>query len=77
GGRAIILVPNNDLAIPYMATPIGISVEGANIMTLNLMIFGQGAMKCHPYFRNEIERLMNDDDKQFKSNFKRHFKYMA
>ncbi|MBK2356978.1 acyl-CoA dehydrogenase [Francisella hispaniensis] len=77
GGRAIIMGPNNYLAIPYMATPIGITVEGANIMTRNLMIFGQGAMKCHPYIRNEIESLMNDDEKQFTDNFKSHFKYMA
>lgn len=77
GGRAIIMGPNNYLAIPYMATPIGITVEGANIMTRNLMIFGQGAMKCHPYIRKEIESLMNDDEESFTSNFKSHFKYMA
>ncbi|APA83614.1 acyl-CoA dehydrogenase [Francisella tularensis] len=77
GGRAIIMGPNNYLAIPYMATPIGITVEGANIMTRNLMIFGQGAMKCHPYIRNEIESLMNDDEERFITNFKSHFKYMA
>ncbi|QLE78848.1 acyl-CoA dehydrogenase [Francisella sp. Scap27] len=77
GGRAIIMGPNNYLAIPYMATPIGITVEGANIMTRNLMIFGQGAMKCHPYIRKEIESLMNDDEKKFTDNFKGHFKYMA
>lgn len=77
GGRAIIMGPNNYLAIPYMATPIGITVEGANIMTRNLMIFGQGVMKCHPYIRDEIERLMNDDEEQFISNLKSHFKYMA
>lgn len=77
GGRAIIMGPNNYLAIPYMATPIGITVEGANIMTRNLMIFGQGAMKCHPYIRKEIESLMTDDEESFVSNFKSHFKYMA
>lgn len=40
-------------------------------MTRNLMIFGQGAMKCHPYICSEIERLMNDDKEQFINNFKR------
>ena len=75
GSRAIIMGPNNYLAIPYMATPIGITVEGANIVTRNLMIFGQGAMKCHPYIRSEIERLINDDEEQFINNFKSHFKY--
>lgn len=76
GGRAIIMGPNNYLAIPYMATPIGITVEGANIMTRNLMIFGQGAMKCHPYIRNEIQSLMDDNEKEFSSNLKKHIAYM-
>ncbi|AIT09998.1 acyl-CoA dehydrogenase [Candidatus Francisella endociliophora] len=76
GGRAIIMGPNNYLAIPYMATPIGITVEGANIMTRNLMIFGQGAMKCHPYIRNEIQSLMDSNEKEFSSNLKKHIGYM-
>ena len=77
GGRAIIMGKNNYLAIPYMATPIGITVEGANIMTRNLMIFGQGAMRCHPYIRNEIEALMNSDEKTFTTNLKKHIFYMC
>ncbi|WP_166666885.1 acyl-CoA dehydrogenase [Allofrancisella inopinata] len=79
GGRAIIMGKNNYLAIPYMATPIGITVEGANIMTRNLMIFGQGAMRCHPYIRAEAGSLMNSDkeigQKEFSSLMKKHICY--
>ncbi|APC96271.1 acyl-CoA dehydrogenase [Francisella frigiditurris] len=80
GGRAIIMGKNNYLAIPYMATPIGITVEGANIMTRNLMIFGQGAMRCHPYIRSEAESLMNPNEEEGKKAFndlmKKHITYM-
>ena len=58
-GRGIIMGPNNYLARGYQGAPIGITVEGANIMTRNLMIFGQGAMRCHPYIRDEYESLMD------------------
>ncbi|HET8710456.1 MAG TPA: acyl-CoA dehydrogenase, partial [Spongiibacteraceae bacterium] len=57
GGRGIQLGPRNPLAIAYQAVPIGITVEGANIMTRSLMIFGQGAMRCHPYLFEEFEIL--------------------
>jgi acyl-CoA dehydrogenase len=60
-GRAIIVGPNNYLASAYMTTPVGITVEGANIMTRNLMIFGQGAMRCHPFIRTEYESLMSEN----------------
>ena len=49
GGRAIQLGPRNFLALTYQAIPIAITVEGANILTRSLMIFGQGSMRCHPY----------------------------
>ncbi|MDE4992384.1 acyl-CoA dehydrogenase, partial [Francisella tularensis subsp. holarctica] len=60
-GSAIIIGPNNYLSIPYMATPIGINFVCANIMSGNLMIFGQVAIKLLRYIRNEIVRLMNYD----------------
>ncbi|WP_268876825.1 acyl-CoA dehydrogenase [Cysteiniphilum halobium] len=79
-GRAVIMGPNNYLARGYQATPVGITVEGANIMTRNLMIFGQGAMRCHPYVRDESESLMNKDEKkgfeQFSKLMKKHISYM-
>jgi len=55
GGKGIILGPRNYLGRGWQAVPIGITVEGANILTRNLMIFGQGAIRCHPYVIKEME----------------------
>lgn len=60
-GRGIIMGPNNYLARSYQGIPIGITVEGANIMTRNLLIYGQGMMQCHPYLRTVYESLMAAD----------------
>ena len=60
-GKAIQLGHNNYLAHGYMGVPISITVEGANILTRNLMIFGQGATRCHPYVLKEMEAAANED----------------
>jgi len=49
-GRGVITGPRNFLARAYQAIPIGITVEGANILTRSLMVFGQGAIRCHPFY---------------------------
>src|SRR5690606_37105125 len=49
GGRAVCDGPRNYLGNAYRGLPVGITVEGANILTRSLMIFGQGAIRCHPY----------------------------
>lgn len=72
GGNAISWGPRNMLASAYMNTPIGITVEGANILTRTLMIFGQGAIRSHPYIYNEIQGLMNKDLKTFDVAFTNH-----
>ncbi|MFZ5561637.1 MAG: acyl-CoA dehydrogenase [Pseudomonadota bacterium] len=54
-GKAISEGPRNYLANVYRAVPVGITVEGANILTRSLIVFGQGAMRCHPYLTKEIE----------------------
>jgi acyl-CoA dehydrogenase len=54
GGKAVTLGPRNYLGIGYSANPVAITVEGANIMTRNLMIFGQGAIRCHPHVLTEL-----------------------
>ena len=54
GGRGICMGPSNYLARPYQSIPISITVEGANILTRSLIIFGQGAMRCHPYLIEEV-----------------------
>src|SRR3990167_7950083 len=55
GGKGICMGPNNYLAQGYMETPIGITVEGANILTRSMIIFGQGAIRCHPYLLTEMK----------------------
>lgn len=61
GGRAIQLGPRNFLALTYQAIPIAITVEGANILTRSLIIFGQGSMRCHPYLFEELQLLQSED----------------
>ncbi len=61
GGKGIILGPGNYLGRSWQGTPIGITVEGANIMTRSLMIFGQGAIRCHPYVLKEMHAVGQAD----------------
>ena len=61
GGRGIMCGPRNYLSEHYQGTPIAITVEGADILTRSLMIFGQGAVRCHPYVLKEIAALSDDD----------------
>ncbi len=76
-GSAIIRGPRNLLAHPYMGVPVGITVEGANIMTRGLIQFGQGAVRCHPYSYLEIKALMNDDLEAFDHNFWAHVGHLV
>ncbi|MGD8111130.1 acyl-CoA dehydrogenase [Vibrio sp. TRT 17S01] len=62
-GRAIQDGPMNYLGTHYLGIPVAITVEGANILTRNLMIFGQGATRCHPYVLQEMEAAANPDPK--------------
>lgn len=64
GGKAIMLGPKNYIADAYTSIPIAITVEGANIMTRNFMIFGQGATRSHPHVLREMEladMALNDE----------------
>ncbi|MBX3040855.1 MAG: acyl-CoA dehydrogenase [Bdellovibrionaceae bacterium] len=69
GGGGISLGPRNLLAEIYVATPIGITVEGANIMTRTLIVFGQGALRAHPYAFDEVMSLEAKDIKAFDRAF--------
>ncbi|MDO3388096.1 acyl-CoA dehydrogenase [Gilvimarinus sp. SDUM040013] len=60
-GRAIQMGPRNFCVFAYRALPVAITVEGANILTRSLMIFGQGAMRCHPYLFDEVQTLQASD----------------
>jgi len=55
GGKAVMKGPKNYMSWGYESTPVAITVEGANIMTRSLMIFGQGATRCHPYVLKEMQ----------------------
>jgi acyl-CoA dehydrogenase len=61
GGKGIVLGPGNYLGRGYQSIPIAITVEGANILTRNLMIFGQGAIRCHPYVLREMNAAREPD----------------
>ena len=61
GGSGICLGPDNFIGRMYQAVPIAITVEGANILTRSLIVFGQGAIRCHPYLFKEIQATKNDD----------------
>jgi acyl-CoA dehydrogenase len=69
GGKAIMLGPKNYLARNYESVPIAITVEGANILTRNLIIFGQGAVRCHPYVRAEMDAVRDPDAAQGLAKF--------
>lgn len=62
GGKTVIDGPRNDLQSTYRAVPVAITVEGANIVTRSLIIFGQGAIRCHPYLLREMRAAQSDDD---------------
>lgn len=68
-GKGIQLGPRNYLGHSYMATPVSITVEGANILTRNLMIFGQGATRCHQYVLDEMKAAANPDEEQGMRDF--------
>jgi acyl-CoA dehydrogenase len=71
GGKGIMLGPNNYLGRGYQAVPIAITVEGANILTRNLIIFGQGAIRCHPFVMREMNAARNPDRKAGVDEFDR------
>ncbi|MHC9037936.1 acyl-CoA dehydrogenase domain-containing protein, partial [Cobetia marina] len=68
----VTLGPRNYIGVAYAGTPVSITVEGANIMTRNLMIFGQGAIRCHPYVLEELAAKDADDLNAFDKAFFRH-----
>lgn len=69
GGKAVIDGPQNYLGNVYRAVPVGITVEGANILTRNLIVFGQGAIRAHPYLLQEMNALADTDHARGLSDF--------
>jgi len=76
GGAGISRGPNNILANSHIASPIGITVEGANILTRTLIIFGQGALRCHPFARLEMDAVATGDLKAFDAAFFGHVRHV-
>ncbi|MDT0632256.1 acyl-CoA dehydrogenase [Rubrivirga sp. S365] len=77
GGNAISRGPRNPLAAAYIGTPVSITVEGANILTRTLMVFGQGAIRCHPYALKEMQALMAWDVRAFDAAFWPHIGHVV
>jgi acyl-CoA dehydrogenase len=72
GGKGIIMGPRNYLGRSWQGMPIWITVEGANILTRSMMIFGQGAIRCHPYVLKEMLAARIEDRKESLAEFDRH-----
>ena len=73
GGSGICMGPHNLLGRVYQAIPISITVEGANILTRSLIIFGQGAVRCHPFVLKEMHAVSDTDERQALKDFDRAF----
>lgn len=73
GGKAIMDGPLNYLGNAYRAAPVGITVEGANALTRNLIIFGQGSIRCHPHLLSEMEALQIENDEASLDAFDKSF----
>ena len=76
-GAGISRGPRNVMAMPYASLPIGITVEGANILTRCLIVFGQGAIRCHPCVLDEIQSVAGNDLTRFDRAFFRHLGFAA
>jgi len=72
GGSGICMGPKNLIGRVYQSIPIGITVEGANILTRSLIIFGQGAIRCHPYVFREMQAVAENDAAEFDRAFSGH-----
>lgn len=75
-GAAISRGPRNVLSGFFMASPIGITVEGANILTRSMIIFGQGAIRCHPFVRDEMEGIAEKNLGRFDKAFFGHINFV-
>ncbi len=77
GGAGISLGPRNLLAHAYIGMPISITVEGANILTRTLVVFGQGAIRCHPFAYAEMAAVASNDVKGFDRAFCGHIGHIV
>lgn len=66
-GAGVMQGPNNILGLLYQSAPVGVTVEGANIMTRTFLVNGQGAVRCHPYTLSMVEAIEKDDPRRFRN----------
>jgi acyl-CoA dehydrogenase len=76
-GAAICRGPSNIYTRPFNAIPVGITVEGANILTRSLIIFGQGVIRCHPFVLKEMEAAKTGDVRSFDQAFFGHIGHIS
>jgi len=76
-GGAICKGPRNNLSSAYESAPIGVTVEGANILTRTMIIFGQGAIRCHPFVQDEMAGVVEGDRRRFDHAFFGHVGFVA
>ena len=77
GGAGICRGPRNVIASAYQSVPVGITVEGANILTRTLIIYGQGAMRCHPHVHEQMQAVAEGDLERFDAAFFSHIGFVA
>jgi acyl-CoA dehydrogenase len=75
GGKAVMNGPNNLVADLYTGAPMPVTVEGSNTMTRGLIVFGQGAVRCHPYIISEMQALQKDDKNTFDKLVMKHINF--
>ncbi|EDY86800.1 acyl-coenzyme A dehydrogenase [gamma proteobacterium HTCC5015] len=76
GGRGVMMGPRNYIGRGYQSVPVAITVEGANILTRSMIIFGQGAIRCHPYVLPEMDAAQNDNLGEFDKALFGHFGFI-
>ena len=76
GGKGICMGPSNYMAQLYLALPVGITVEGANTLTRSMIIFGQGAVRSHPWLLDEMKAIEDDDFSHFDDAVCGHIGYL-
>jgi len=77
GGAGISRGPRNNIANTYIAQPIGVTVEGGNILTITMIVFGQGAIRCHPYAYLEFKSVSENDLGTFDKAFAGHIGHVV
>ncbi len=77
GGKTVMLGDKNYLSDIYQVIPIAITVEGANILTRSMIIFGQGLMRCHAYLKDELEAIEGKNYTGFNQIFSKHISHLA